>query len=171
VAEVPGQPLADTVLEHLAGLSLLLIIDNYEHVISSAPLMAQLLAAAPGVRVLVCSRERLGVYGEQVYRVPPLALPDPATLTTPQRALATSPALVLFNTRARAAAYDFAITGDNLAAVVELCRRLDGLPLAIELAAAHIDTLSPERMLADLAGRLELDGEVARDRPERQQTL
>ncbi|OLE29026.1 MAG: hypothetical protein AUG44_05720 [Actinobacteria bacterium 13_1_20CM_3_71_11] len=175
IAEVPGQALVDTVLEQLADLSLLLILDNFEHVIDSSPLIGQLLTAAPGVRVLVCSRQRLGVYGEQVYRVPSLALPDDAVLASgpgaAQRALATSPALVLFNTRARAAAYDFAITGDNLAAVVELCRRLDGLPLAIELAAAHIDTLSPERMLADLAGRLELDGEVARDRPERQQTL
>ncbi|OLB80220.1 MAG: hypothetical protein AUI14_07515 [Actinobacteria bacterium 13_2_20CM_2_71_6] len=175
VAEVPGQSLTDTVLEHLADLSLLMIIDNFEHVISTSPLMSQLLTAAPGVRVLVCSRERLGVYGEQVYRVPPLALPDPALLGTgagaPQRALATSPALALFNNRARAAAYDFAVTVDNLATVVELCRRLDGLPLAIELAAAHIDTLSPEQMLAELSSRLDLGGDVARDRPERQQTL
>ncbi|TMM43803.1 MAG: diguanylate cyclase [Actinobacteria bacterium] len=171
VAEVPGQALAATVLEHLTALSLLLIFDNYEHVVSSSPLIAQLLAAAPRVRVLVCSRERLSVYGEQVYRVPPLALPDPATLTTPQRALATSPALALFNTRARSAAYDFAITADNLATVVELCRRLDGLPLAIELAAAHVDTLSPEQMLAELSSHLDLGGDVARDRPRRQQTL
>jgi diguanylate cyclase (GGDEF)-like protein len=175
IAEVPGQPLVDIVLEHLADLSLLLILDNFEHVLDTAPVIGQLLTAAPGVRVLVCSRQRLGVYGEQVYRVPSLALPDPAVLGSgpgaAQRALATSPALVLFNTRARAAAYDFAITGDNLATVVELCRRLDGLPLAIELAAAHIDTLSPEQMLADLAGRLDLDGTVERDRPQRQQTL
>ena len=175
VAEVPGQPLAATVLEHLADRSLLLIIDNYEHVVSSSPLMARLLAAAPNVRVLVCSRERLGVYGEQVYRVPPLALPDPGVFGTgsvaPQRALATSPALALFNTRARAAAYDFAVTMENLATLVELCRRLDGLPLAIELAAAHVDTLSPEQMLAELSSHLDLGGDVARDRPERQQTL
>ncbi len=174
VAEVPGQDLVDTLAEHLADLSLLLIVDNFEHVVATSPVIGQLLAGAPGIRVLVCSRERLGVYGEQVYRVPPLGLPDPALLSGPgaaQRALATSPALVLFNTRARSAAYDFAVTNDNLAVVADLCRRLDGLPLAIELAAAHIDTLTPEQMLADLQRRLELGGDVARDRPERQQTL
>jgi diguanylate cyclase (GGDEF)-like protein len=175
VAEVPGEALAGTVLAHLADLSMLLVLDNFEHVLRASRFIGQLLNNAPHIRVLICSRERLGVYGEQIYHVPPLTLPDPDVVGTgpsaPARALATSPALALFNTRARAVAYDFAITGENLDTVTELCRRLDGLPLAIELTAAHSDSLSPRQMLAELRHRLDLDGREPRDVPERQRTL
>ncbi len=175
LAELPGQPLVDTVSEQLAEQATLLVLDNFEQVRSAAPLVSELLAAAPGVSVLVSSRERLGLYGEQVYAVPPLRLPDAAT---PARgpggvaaALATSPALALFHARARAAAYDFTLTPDNLDSVIELCRRLDGLPLAIELAAAHTDGLSPADILGQLRGRLDLPGDGPRDLPARQRTL
>ncbi|MEN3361222.1 MAG: hypothetical protein V7637_5204, partial [Mycobacteriales bacterium] len=175
LAEVPGQPLADTVGEQLAEQSTLLVLDNFEQVQSAAPLVSELLAAAPGVSVLLSSRERLGLYGEQVYAVPPLPLPDavvPASGTAGvAAALAGSPALALFDARARAAAYDFTITPDNLGSVIELCRRLDGLPLAIELAAAHTDALSPAEMVGQLRGRLDLPGAGPRDLPARQRTL
>jgi predicted ATPase/Tfp pilus assembly protein PilF len=175
LAEVPGQRLIDTVAEYLAEQSLLLVVDNFEQVQAAAPLVSELLAAAPGVSVLLSSRERLGLYGEQAYPVPPLPLPDAAVPASGPAgvaaALASSPALALFHARARAAAYDFALTPDNLGSVVELCRRLDGLPLAIELAAAHIDALSPAEMVGQLRDRLDLPGDGPRDLPARQRTL
>ncbi|MEN3309534.1 MAG: hypothetical protein V7603_5736 [Micromonosporaceae bacterium] len=175
IAEVPGQPLAATLAEELAEVSLLLVLDNFEHVLDAAAVVSDLLSAAPGLRVLASSRERLSLSFEQVYPVPPLPLPDPRDLVAgaegPARALAESPALALFTARARAAAYDFALTEDNLLTVAELCRRLDGLPLAIELAAARADSLSPAQMLAALAGRLEVAGDGPRDLPARQRTL
>jgi predicted ATPase len=173
VTEVPGQTLTATVFEQLADRATLLVIDNFEQVLDAAPFISELLAAGPRVRVLVSSRERLDLYGEQVYRVPPLPVPElDALRTTPEGvalALAGSPALALFNTRARAAAYDFAVTSDNITAVVELCHRLDGLPLAIELAAARCDELSPAEMLSQLGPQLDLSG--PRDAPGRQRTL
>jgi diguanylate cyclase (GGDEF)-like protein len=175
VAAVPGQALLDTVREHLVDTSTLLVLDNFEQVLDAATLVSDLLAAAPGVKVLVSSRERLDLYGEQAYPVPPLGLPEPAHVRPgPEgvaRALAASPALALFNTRARAAAYGFTLGPQDLVPTIELCRRLDGLPLAIELAASRSDTLSPAEMLAQLAQRLDLPGEGPRNLPARQRTL
>jgi len=172
LAEVPGQALADTVAEHLANQSVLLVFDNFEQALDGATALGDLLAAAPGVKVLASSREKLSLYGEQAYRVPALALPDLDALSQGvAAALASSPALALFNVRARAAAFDFVLTGDNLAAAAALCHRLDGLPLAIELAAAHSDEISPAEMLAQLTDRLDLPGSGPRGVPARQQTL
>jgi len=175
VAAVPGQSLLDTVREHLAETSTLILLDNFEQARDAAPVVSELLAAAPGVKVLVSSRERLGLYGEQAYPVPPLGLPDPEHMRpgpdAVARALAASPALALFNTRARAATYGFALGPQDLVPAVELCRRLDGLPLAIELAASRCDTLSPAEMLGQLEQRLELPGDGPRDLPARQRTL
>jgi diguanylate cyclase (GGDEF)-like protein len=175
VAAVPGQALLDTVREHLTDTSTLLVLDNFEQVLDASTLVSELLATAPGVKVLVSSRERLGLYGEQAYPVPPLGLPEPEHVRPgPEgvaRALAASPALALFNTRARAAAYGFTLGPEDLIPTIELCRRLDGLPLAIELAASRSDTLSPAQMLAQLAQRLDLPGEGPRDLPTRQRTL
>jgi predicted ATPase len=175
VTELPGQAPVEAVTAHLAEQSTLLVIDNVDDSADAADVVADLLTAAPGLTVLLASRQRLGVYGEQVYHVPPLALPNPAALPSGQAgvtvALAASPALALFVARARAAAYQFAATTETLGTLIDLCRRLDGLPLAIELAAAHADTLTPAQMLAELTHRLDLPGPGRRGVPERQRTL
>ncbi|MDT4989141.1 MAG: hypothetical protein QOI74_3235, partial [Micromonosporaceae bacterium] len=175
VAEVPGQLLLDSVIEHLAEAELLLVLDNFEQVVVAAGVVSELLAAAPGVSALVTSRERLSLYGEQVYPVPPLPLPDLAVLPHGEagvaRALSESPALALFEQRARAVTGDFAITEHTLTAVDALCRRLDGLPLAIELAAARSDRLSPGELVTDLVHHLDALGDGPRDLPARQRTL
>jgi diguanylate cyclase (GGDEF)-like protein len=175
VSEAPGVALGDALGEHLSQQSVLVLLDNFEHVMDAAPVLGALLDAAPGVRALVSSREKLHLYGEQAYQVPPLALPDLAALPPGAAAvgpaLAHSPALALFNARARAAAYNFILSGDNLESIVALCRRLDGLPLAIELAAAHCDVLTPAAILAQLSDRLDLPGTGPRGVPARQQTL
>jgi diguanylate cyclase (GGDEF)-like protein len=175
VLPVAHQPLLETLAEAIAEQSLLLIVDNFEQVLDAAPVLSELLGAVPGLRVLASSRERLSLYGERVFPVPPLPLPDlaavPAGTGAVAAALAASPALALFQSRALAATYDFALTAENLADVVEVCRRLDGLPLAIELAAARTDTLTPVQMLEQLTDRLDLLEGGARDLPSRQQTL
>ncbi|GAA1570776.1 hypothetical protein GCM10009827_110770 [Dactylosporangium maewongense] len=162
VSELPDQHLFDTVLDQLEESELLLVLDNFEQVVDDgAALVSDLLAAAPGVRALVTSRERLSLYGEQVYQVPTLA---------------DSPAVTLFEQRARAVDADFEITIDTALPVAALCRRLDGLPLAIELAAAHIDRWTPDELLNHLTEHLDRDldslgGAGPRDLPARQQTL
>jgi predicted ATPase len=175
VPEVPGEPLAQTLAEHLSDSSMLLVLDNFEQVVGAAAELGRLLAAAPNVVALVTSRERLSLYGEQVYRVPPLAVPDLSELPAGEegvaRALAESPAVALFAQRARACEPDFALTADTLPAVTALCRRLDGLPLAIELAAARIDEWSPRALLMHLGEHLDALGDGPRDLPARQQTL
>jgi predicted ATPase len=175
VDEIPGQPLLDGVTEHLAEASLLLVLDNLEQALDAAPVLGHLLGAAPGLAALATSREALAVYGEQVYRVPPLPLPDlhglPHGDDGVALALTRSPAVALFDQRARAARDDFRLCPDNLATVAELCRRLDGLPLAIELAAARTVALAPDALLEHLGRHLDALGDGPRDRPERQQTL
>ncbi|HEX8344602.1 MAG TPA: diguanylate cyclase [Actinoplanes sp.] len=175
VDEVPGQPLIEGVTEHLADASQLLVLDNLEQVVSAAPLIGQLINDAPGLVVLATSREPLSVYGEHVYRVPPLPLPDLQAL--PQGAdgvavaLSRSPAVALFDQRARAAGGAFVLRPDTLPAVAELCRLLDGLPLAIELAAARTDAMDAVDLLEHLRRHLDALGGGPADRPERQQTL
>jgi predicted ATPase len=175
VGDVPDTPPLDTVIDHLAEASLLLVLDNLEHVLDAGPMIGQLLAAAPSISVIVTSREPVSIYGEQVYRVPPLQLPDLTELPADEAGvvgvLAASPAVALFDQRARAANADFALTPENLPAVAELCHRLDGLPLAIELTAARADRMTPAELLAHLAHHLEALGDGPRDRPQRQQTL
>jgi diguanylate cyclase (GGDEF)-like protein len=175
VAEVPGEPLADTVADHLAEASMLLVLDNFEQILPAAPVLGALLAVAPGVTALVTSRERLSLYGEKTYLVPPLTLPDldalPAGAAGVARALAESPAVALFDQRAQAADDSFALTAATLPTVTALCGLLDGLPLAIELAAARVDRWSPEALLAHLRDHLHALGDGPRDLPARQQTL
>lgn len=170
VDERPGEPLEITVADHLRHRRLLLVLDNLEHLTEAAPFASSLLEAAPGLRVLATSRTPLRLYGEHLYTVPPLALPDPALATDADAALG-SEAVELFVARAQAVNEVFRLTESNVGAVIEVCTALDGLPLAIELAAARSRMLSPQEMLADLPGALELAGEGPCDAPARQRTL
>jgi predicted ATPase/DNA-binding XRE family transcriptional regulator len=147
---------------------LLLVLDNFEQVLEAAPFVAQLLAACRGLKVLVTSRSVLRLSGEQHYPVPPLALPDPAA---PPSQLAESEAVRLFVARAQEANPIFVLTQENAESVATICRRLDGLPLAIELAAARLRYLAPDGLLARLQERQALLTGGPRDAPARQQTL
>lgn len=149
---------------------MLLLIDNFEHLLGAAPLLAELLALAPGLKILVTSRAALRVQGEKEFALPPLALPERKSTTT-LASLAECPAIALFVQRAAAVKPEFTLTTDNASAVTEICARLDGLPLAIQLAAARIKLLSPAAMRSRLASRLQLLTSGARDLPARQQTL
>jgi predicted ATPase/class 3 adenylate cyclase len=157
--------------EHVAGRRILLVLDNLEQVTGAGGLIADLLRAGPDVRVVATSRALLHVYGEQEYPVPPLGVPDPANLP-PLEAITEFEAVRLFIARAMAARPDFMVTNENAPAVAAITARLDGLPLAIELAAARVKLLSPQAMLPRLESRLALlGGGGARDLPARQQTL
>ena len=166
----PHQTPLDCVSEALCNQRLLLILDNFEHVLSAATEVAALLVPCPRLTVLVTSRVALEVRGEQRIPVPPLAPPDPDRPLAPD-ALIEYPAVALFVERARAVAPDFRLTEDNAPAVAAICARLDGLPLAIELAAARIGVLAPASLLARLDSRLSVLTGGARDLPTRQRTL
>jgi predicted ATPase len=162
----------ERLIEYVAGLSqpMLLLLDNFEHLVAAAPVVAQMLTAGPQLKVVVTSQAPLHIYGEHEFPVPPLALPDPKFIP-PLEVLSRLPAIALFVERARAVKHQFALTKENAPAVAVICARLDGLPLAIELAAARIKLLSPSAMLARLESRLNLLTGGARDLPTRQQTL
>jgi predicted ATPase/serine/threonine protein kinase len=149
---------------------ILFLLDNFEHLVQAAPVVAELLAMGANLKLLVTSRSPLHVYGEHEFPVPPLALPDSRS-TFSVELLSACPAIALFLQRAAAAKPDFELNRENAPAISEICSRLDGLPLAIELAAARIKVLSPALMLTRLASRLQLLTGGARDLPERQQTL
>jgi len=170
IRQPPGRSPTDTLIDTLRERSLLLVLDNFEHLTSGAPLLARLLAAARGLKLLVTSRSVLGLQGEHAFVVPPLSLADVATPPAVEH-VGQAPAAQLFVERARAVRADFALTPANAPAVAQICARLDGLPLAIELAAARIKVLSPAAILARLDSRLGLLTGGARDLPERQQTL
>ena len=155
---------------YLAERELLLLLDNVEHVLAPVQELAELLLAAPRLTLLATSREPLHLRSEQVFHVPPLALPDLDTLL-PLEELAQVPSVALFLRRAQAINPEFALDHDNARAIVELVVRLDGLPLAIELAAARTSLLSPQMILERLGQRLSLLRWQAHDLPERQQTL
>jgi predicted ATPase len=160
----------EALAERLGDGRWLLVVDNLEQVLEVAGLLEELLARCPRLAILATSRTALGLGGEQEYPVPPLPLaadPDGG----PLQELMASPAVALFVDRARAVRPDFALTNDNAAAVVELCRRLEGLPLAIELAEARTRLLDPEVLLGRLATSLDALGTGAVDLPERQRTL
>ena len=170
VKEAADQPLRDSLLAFVRDKRLLLVLDNFEQVVAAAPLVADLLRAAPHLKILVSSRVVLGVYGEQDVRVPPLALPDLQHLP-PLEQLTQYEAVRLFIERAQAAKADFQVTTANAPAVAEICHRLDGLPLAIELAAARVRLLPPQALLQRLSSRLQVLTGGARTLPARQQTL
>jgi predicted ATPase/class 3 adenylate cyclase len=170
VKESPEQPLIETLKNHLQEKRLLLVLDNFEQVLEGTFAVGELVAACPKVKVLATSRIPLRLYGEQEYPVPPLALPDPRVLP-PLKALTQYEAVRLFVERARAVKPDFEVTNENAPAVAEICVRLDGLPLAIELAAARVRMLPPKALLKRLGSRLKLLTGGARDLPERQRTL
>lgn len=155
---------------HLAGKRLLLLLDSFEHVIEAAPLVAEVLAAASSLKVLATSRVRLRLSIEHEYTVPSLASASPEEIAR-GGAIASSGAVELFVERAQAARTDFTLTPNNAATVAAICRRLDGLPLAIELAAARIKVLPPEALLARLDKRLPLLTGGGRDLPVRQRTM
>ncbi len=150
VLEQPTEPLPETLKRALAQRELLLLMDNYEHVIAAAPLVSELLAAAPLLKVLVTSRESLRLAGEQEYLVPPLSLP--AAEGASARNLTASEAGLFFVRRAQMALPHFAVNGATAPVIAQICRRLDGLPLAIELAAARCKLFTPQALLRQLAG-------------------
>jgi predicted ATPase len=170
VREGQDRPLLETLRAYLQHRRLLLVLDNFEQLLDAAPLVADLLATCPDVTAIVTSRTALRVRGEQEFPVPPLDLPDPAQPSTAE-ALGENAAVRLFVECARRTQPDFALIGGNAAAVADICRRLDGLPLALELAAARVKVLSPQALLARLEHRLTLLTGGPRDAPARQQTL
>ena len=139
-----GQPLLQSFEDYLGEKCMLLLVDNFEQVLEAAPVVTELLSGAPNLKVLATSRIPLRLYGEHEYAVPPLALPDPERLPSVE-SLTQYEAVRLFVERAQAAKADFSVTNEKAQAVAEICVRLDGLPLAIELAAARIKVLSPRR--------------------------
>ena len=165
-----GAPLLDTIAAALREKTMLLILDNFEQVLDAAAPIARLLAAAPRVKALVTSRSPLRVAGEREYAVPPLTTP-PLDLPLAPAALANYASVALFVERATAVKSDFRISADNARAIAEICVRLDGLPLAIELAAARVKVLPPQAMLSRVENRLKLLSGGSRDLPERQQTM
>jgi predicted ATPase/class 3 adenylate cyclase len=172
VRESAEHTLTEALEEHLRDKELLLLLDNFEQVVGAAPLLGQLLSACPRLKALATSRGALRVYGEHEYAVPLLALPDPKRLPAIAiEALSQYESVRLFIERAQAAKGDFEVTNESAPAVAEICVRLDGLPLAIELAAARIKLLPPRAMLERLGSRLKLVTGGARDLPERQRTL
>ncbi len=170
VKEVAGKSLPATLQEQLYTKQLLLVLDNFEQIIPAAPLVSQLLRACPLLKMLVTSREVLRLRGEQEFLVPLLALPN-LTQTLSAEATAKFSAVELFVQRAQAIKADFMLDASNAAAIAELCVRLDGLPLALELAAARMKVLSPQGILTKLADRFKLLRGGARDLPDRQRTL
>jgi predicted ATPase/class 3 adenylate cyclase len=168
VKEGPDLPVVAALEEQLRDRRSLLVLDNFEHLLPAASVVSRLLAAAPQVKALVTSRALLRIYGEREYVVAPLPIPGPQETTVAE--VESYPAVRLFLDRAGLARPGFGLSADSVTAVAEICRRLDGLPLAIELAAARIRVLSPGELLGRLGRRLALEG-AARDLPERQRTL
>ena len=170
VQEQGSRPLLEGLQDHLREKQLLLLLDNFEQVVSAAPVVAELLVAAPRLRVLVTSRTSLHLSGEHEFVVPPLALPDLRNLPPPDRLLQYG-AIRLFVARAQAAHSAFVMTGENATAIAAICQQVDGLPLAIELAAGRSKLFAPQALLSRLRNRLKLLVGGAQDLPLRQQTL
>ncbi len=170
VREDAGRDIALTVCEAIRGKKLLLVLDNFEQIVDAAPVVSTMLEAAPGLHVLVTSRERLHLSGEREYAVEPLALPQADHLPAPD-ALARIEAVALFVTRAQAVQGSFTLDAANAADVAHICCRLDGLPLAIELAAARVRILTPARIRGALDDSLHFLTGGARNAPERHRTL
>ena len=170
VTEVANRPLRDSLLDFLFGKRMLLVLDNFEHLLPAAGLVAQLLAACPQLKVLATSRAPLNLRGEHEYAVPPMSVPGRDAPPDPD-GLAQYEAVALFVERALEVSPQFALTRENAPAIAEICRRLEGLPLAIELAAVRVKVLSPEAILSRLDHRLKLLVGGKSDLPLRQQAL
>jgi predicted ATPase/DNA-binding XRE family transcriptional regulator len=170
IKEVAGQALLETLTRYLQDGRVLLVLDNFEHLPTAAPVVGELVGRCPQLTVLVTSRAPLRLGGERQFPVPPLPLPDTAS-HSPADSVELSPAVELFRQRAQAALPTFELSATNAAIVTRICRRLDGLPLAIELAAARVKLFSPQALLARLDRGLQILTGGARDLPERQQTL
>jgi predicted ATPase/transcriptional regulator with XRE-family HTH domain len=168
--EVGRRSLEEQLYAHLRARRALLVLDNFEHVAAAGPALADLLEACPGVTALVTSRAALRVRGEHEFDVAPLALPEPGDAAQPALLLRV-PAVALFVQRARALRSTFALAPENAPDVAAICARLDGLPLALELAAARLTIFSPRALRARLERRLPLLVSGARDLPERQRTM
>jgi predicted ATPase/transcriptional regulator with XRE-family HTH domain len=175
VRESGALPTLTLLTTALREQQILLVLDNFEHVIAAAPHLAALLEACPGVKILVTSREVLRLRAEQQFVAPPLALPELPPRAAPQQmdsaALEKNPAMQLFLQRVQAAQPGFHLTPDNAAIIAEICHRLEGIPLAIELAAPRLKLLSPQALLARMEDRLQVLTGGARDLPERQRTM
>ncbi len=169
VHETHGRSLIETLKKMFRTSQMMLILDNFEHLLPAATQVSELLSAAPNLKVLATSREPLHLYGEQEYAVPPLELPDPEHFNP--LALIDCASTALFMQQARAVRSDFELTAENAADVARICIRLEGLPLAIELAAARIKLLTPQTLLARLMSRLDILTGGPQDMPARQQTL
>jgi predicted ATPase/class 3 adenylate cyclase len=170
VREQRGMPLLDIVINFLRAKNLLLILDNCEHLIeASAQLADQFLRTSPNIKIIASSREALGINGETVYRVPSLSLPDQAKVTP--EALAGFESIQLFVERARASNPNFNLTENNASSIAQICRRLDGIPLALELAAARLKVFSAEQIATRLDDRFRLLTGGSRTALPRQQTL
>jgi predicted ATPase/transcriptional regulator with XRE-family HTH domain len=160
-----------TLIEHLSSRQLLLVLDNFEHLLEAASQLGELLSAAPLLKVLVTSRVVLNLYGEHQFSVPPLDTPAQPEASIPPQQLAQQPAVALFVARARAVQREFKLTEDNAPTIAAICSRLEGLPLALELAAARLRLLSPAALLARLDQRLTLLSTQARDVDARHRSL
>ena len=167
LSQLRGEGPGAAVKRFLGTSSVLLVLDNFEHVLSAAPLVGDLLAACPGTKVLATSREALRLQAEQRYEVPPLLLPVDERPVGVER----SPAGAMFVDRARSHDRSFEVNAENAGAIFDICRRLEGLPLAIELAGARMALLGPEQLNARLAETFDLLGSGSRDAPPRHQTL
>lgn len=170
IKETSGKSVLENLMDYLRDKNLLIVADNFEQVVDDAPTIVKLLTSAENVKFLITSRVLLRVRAEKEFIVPPLALPDENSNVSLDE-LAHYEAIRLFVERARNAKPNFALTEENAGAVAEICRRLDGLPLAIELAAARLKILAPPAILAKLENRLKLLTGGASDLPARQQTM
>ncbi len=169
VKDVGGRPLLDMLKDHLSGKRILLVLDNFEQIVDAAPQIAELLAAAAHLKIIVTSRFLLRITAEREFVVPPLS-PPPDVLSSFDT-IKQNEAVRLFSERAQAADPNFKLTEENARSVAEICSRLEGLPLAIELAAARTRVLSPSAILSKLESRLKFLTGGALDLPERQRTM
>jgi predicted ATPase/class 3 adenylate cyclase len=171
LGEVIDRPLLDELTDRLRDRRMLLVLDNFEQVTEAAGVVVRLLTDCPGIKLLVTSREPVKIRAENVYPVPPLSLPPAGLRLVSAAELAGVESVQLFVERGRAIRPDFELTDENAAVIAEICRRLDGLPLAIELAAARLRLFSPDVLRDRLRSGLDLLRSASRDLPARQQTL
>ena len=170
IRQAPGEQVLSRLTEHLRSRQMVLVLDNLEQVLDAAPMIGRLINEAPRLVILATSREPLRLRAERELPIPPLPVPGESPRLSPEEALA-SPAVRLFVERAQAVKPGFTLQSSNLADIIAICRRLDGLPLAIELAAARVRILTPSALLARLDQRMAVLTGGARDLPARQQTL